>query len=91
MIAPPAAGRLVVADLAYPGWKVEIDGKGAESLRDGALRAVQVPAGAKLVTWTFTPPGVRLGALISLVALLALAGVALTPWLRARRDTSPNG
>ena len=52
---------------------------------------MQVPAGAKLVTWTFTPPGVRLGALISLVALLALAGVALTPWLRARRDTSPNG
>ena len=91
VIAPPAAGRLVVADLAYPGWKAEIDGKAADSLRDGALRAVQVPAGAKRVTWTFTPPGVRLGALISLVSLLALAGVALTPWLRARRDTYPKG
>jgi len=91
VIAPPAAGTLVVADLAYPGWKAEIDGKAADSLRDGALRAVQVPAGAKRVTWTFTPPGVRLGALISLVSLLALAGVALTPWLRARRDTYPKG
>ena len=41
VIAPPAAGRLVVADLAYPGWKVEIDGEGAESLerRRSARRA----------------------------------------------------
>ena len=44
-----------------------------------------MPAGAKRVTWTFTPPGVKLGAVVSLVALLALLGVALVPWRRARR------
>jgi len=37
------------------------------------------------VTWTFTPPGVRRGAEVSLLALLALLGVAFAPWLRARR------
>ncbi len=32
VIAPRAAGRLVVADLVYPGWKVSIDGHGARAL-----------------------------------------------------------
>ena len=85
VIAPPGPGRLVVADLVYPGWKVTVDGKPARSLAEGDLRAVEVPAGARTVTWSFTPPGVRAGALISLVALLALAAVALVPWRRARR------
>jgi hypothetical protein len=85
VIAPPGPGRLVVADLVYPGWKVTIDGHGAKALADGDLRAVEVPAGARRVTWTFTPPGVKLGAVISLVALLALVGVAVVPWRRARR------
>ena len=85
VIAPPAAGRLVIADLAYPGWRVTIDGARAKSLEDGSLRAVQVPAGARLVTWEFTPPGVRLGWLISLASAIALAGVAFLPWIRSRQ------
>ena len=32
VIAPPGPGRLVVADLVYPGWKVRIDGKPAPAL-----------------------------------------------------------
>jgi hypothetical protein len=86
VIAPPGPGRLVVADLVYPGWKVSIDGRAAKALAAGDLRAVEVPAGARRVTWTFTPPGVKLGAAVSLLALLALAGVALVPWRRARRS-----
>ena len=73
MIAPPGPGRLVVADLVYPGWKVEIDGRAHTRSSDGDLRAVEVPAGAKLVTWTFTPPGRAPRSGISLVALLAAA------------------
>jgi hypothetical protein len=85
VIAPPGPGRLVVADLAYPGWHVSIDGHSAQALSDGALRAVQVPAGARRVTWTFTPQGLKLGVLLSLASLLALFAVALVPWWRARR------
>jgi hypothetical protein len=85
VIAPPGAGRLVVADLVYPGWKVSIDGHSAKALAEGDLRAVDVPAGARRVTWTFTPPGVKLGAAVSLVAALALLGVAVVPLRRERR------
>jgi hypothetical protein len=91
VIAPPGPGRLVVADLVYPGWKVSIDGRSARALADGDLRAVDVPAGAREVTWTFTPQGVRLGAVISVVTAVALLGVALVPWSRARRRTYPSG
>ena len=86
VISPPGPGRLVVADLVYPGWKVRIDGKPAPALAAGDLRAVEVPAGARRVTWVFTPPGVRAGAFISLAALFALIAVALVPWWRARRS-----
>ena len=89
VIAPPAAGTLVLADLAYPGWKVEIDGARAQASERGDLRAVEVPTGARRVTWQFTPPGVRLGWLISLAAGVALAGVALVPWFRARQTSRP--
>jgi hypothetical protein len=89
VIAPPGPGRLVVADLVYPGWQVSIDGHGAKALSDGDFRAVEVPAGAKRVTWTFTPPGVKLGAVVSLAALLAVFGVALVPWRRGRRGRVP--
>jgi hypothetical protein len=81
VIAPPGPGRLVVADLAYPGWKVSIDGRAVKALAAGDLRAVEVPAGARRVTWTFTPPGVRAGWIISLLALALAIGLALAPWL----------
>ena len=90
VIAPPGPGRLVVADLTYPGWQVSIDGRSARALEAGDLRAVDVPAGAERVVWTFTPPGVKLGVLISVLAALALTGLALIPWWRSRR-TYPTG
>ena len=55
VIAPPGPGRLVVADLVYPGWKVTVDGKAARSLADGDLRAVEVPAGARTSTGRSRP------------------------------------
>ena len=82
VIAAPGPGRLVVADLVYPGWRVSIDGRRAKALAQGDLRAVQVPAGAQRVTWAFTPPGVRAGLCITCLALLAAIGLALAPWLQ---------
>jgi hypothetical protein len=82
VIAPPGPGRLVVADLAYPGWRVSVDGRPARALKAGDLRAVEVPAGARRVTWTYTPPGARAGWIISLLALASILGLALSPWLK---------
>jgi hypothetical protein len=80
-IAPPGPGRLVVADLVYPGWRVEIDGRPVPALEAGDLRAVEVPPGARRVVWTFTPPGARAGIVISLFSLSLLISLALAPWL----------
>ena len=81
-----ARGRLVLADPAYPGWKVTVDGHSAPSLVSrGIFRAVDLPAGAHRVVWTFDPPRLRIGAFVSVGALLALLAVAALPWLRRRR------
>jgi hypothetical protein len=86
------SGRLVLADPAYPGWNVSVDGHVAKSVVSrGIFRAVDLPAGAHHVVWTFEPPRLRIGAIVSLVALLALLGVAMIPWiLRRYRSSSRN-
>jgi uncharacterized membrane protein YfhO len=63
---------LVLHDLYYPGWVVEIDGTAAPILRAGLLfRAVAVPAGSHRVTFRFEP--------FSRAALSALFPVWPTP------------
>ncbi len=82
------AGRLVLADPAYPGWHVTVDGHPAKSVTQrGIFRAVDLPAGSHRVVWTFKPPRLVAGAFISLAALLALTGIAATPWVRRRWRT----
>jgi Bacterial membrane protein YfhO len=91
VIDTPSAtsGRLVLADPAYPGWKVSVDGHAATSrVSRGIFRAVDLPAGAHRVVWTFEPPRLKIGAIISITALLALLGVAAIPWIR-RRSRAP--
>jgi hypothetical protein len=80
------SGRLVLADPAYPGWKVTVDGQSATSLTTrGIFRAVDVPAGTHRVVWTFDPPRLRVGAIVSAIAVFALLVVALVPFIRRRR------
>jgi hypothetical protein len=68
-----AAGLLVVAENAFPGWQVTIDGQPAEALTAyTAVRAVCVPAGEHLVAWTFRPRVYLLGAAVTLLALVML-------------------
>jgi uncharacterized membrane protein YfhO len=83
------SGRLVLADPAYPGWKVSVDGHAAKGVVSrGIFRAVDLPAGAHHVVWTFEARRLRIGAIVSLVALLALLGVAAIPWIRRRYRSS---
>jgi len=56
------SGRLVLADPAYPGWKVSVDGKPATALvARGIFRAVDVRGGTHTVVWTFEPPRLIIG------------------------------
>jgi hypothetical protein len=82
-----AAGRLVLADPAYPGWHVSVDGHAAHpETADGLFRAVQVPAGRHRVVWTFRPGSLRVGLWISLATLVVFGGGSLAwPAVRRRR------
>ncbi|HSB91337.1 MAG TPA: YfhO family protein, partial [Anaerolineales bacterium] len=76
----PGPGRLVLSEVAYPGWKVQIDGKPASILTvDGLLRGVDLGAGEHNVTFAFRPATVYAGLTLTLMTLVAIA------WLWGRR------
>jgi hypothetical protein len=68
-----APALLVLAESAYPGWGVTVDGQPVDSLLAyTTLRAVCVPAGEHIVEWRFSPRIIWLGAGLSLATLLLL-------------------
>jgi len=80
----PAAALLILSETAYPGWRVLVDGRPAQSLTAyTAIRAVCVPAGAHTVEWTFVPTVYMWGGLLTLVGL-GLVGTAV--WQIRRRS-----
>jgi len=83
--APLPGPRLLrLADAAYPGWRVYIDGRRAEMLLcDYVFRAVAVPAGKHRVSFRYEPTSFRLGLFSSLLCLSLVAG-ALPCSLRRR-------
>jgi hypothetical protein len=67
------AGYLVLADTYYPGWRALVDGQETEILAaNHAFRAVALTAGEHTVVFEYAPLSFRLGAWISLGALLLL-------------------
>ncbi len=72
----PVPALLLLADMAAPGWQVEIDGRPGDLLRaDLILRAVALPAGDHEVRFFYRDPSVRRGlglALLGLVVVLVL-------------------
>jgi len=79
-------GLVVLDDALMDGWRVRVDGRTAAPVRvDSVLRGVVVPAGSHEIVWSYAVPGLRLGALVSVLALAALVGVACAGPLRRRR------
>jgi len=79
-------GLVVLDDALFDGWRVAVDGRPAPVVRvDDVMRGVVVGPGTHRVTWSYTVPGIRLGALLSLLAAVALAATALTIRRRGRR------
>jgi hypothetical protein len=74
-----APALLVLAENAYPGWEVEIDGVSAEALTAyTSMRAACVPAGEHTIEWHFSPWLYYWGAAISALAfLLVLAALII--------------
>ncbi|HEX5012076.1 MAG TPA: hypothetical protein VFY71_16945, partial [Planctomycetota bacterium] len=81
-----APGWLCVSDAVFPGWRADVDGRDAtiEPAFFG-MRAVQVPAGKSVVTFSYEPASVKWGLVLSGVGVLAL-GVAA---VKRRRPLEP--
>jgi hypothetical protein len=73
----PVPGLLVLAELAYPGWRVTVDGQAAESLTAyTTIKAVCIPLGTHVVEWEFVPTAFQIGGMITLAALALVAAAA---------------
>jgi hypothetical protein len=75
-------GLGVFSEIYYPlGWTATIDGKPAHIFRtDYVLRALQIPAGKHIITFSFNPPSFKKGERVGLygsilLTLLILAGI----------------
>jgi hypothetical protein len=83
-----APGLLVLAENAYPGWRVTVDGQPAEPLTAyTSVRAVCVPAGEHLVEWSFMPRLYLAGGVVTLIVLLLLVAAVVLLW-RSRTSTN---
>lgn len=83
-----AEGVLIIAENAYPGWRVTIDGRKAGPLTAyTSLRGVCLPAGEHIVEWEFVPTVIVIGAIITVVFIL-LVIAALVMIARSRKNVS---
>jgi hypothetical protein len=75
---------LMLTDANYPGWRAYVNGERVPVLTANYLfRAVIVPKGTSVVEFVYQPNSLRLGAVISLAALLGLSGLIF--WERSER------
>ncbi len=81
--SPTVDTKVVVRELAYPGWRVTVDGVEAPSqVVDSMYRGVDVKAGKHQIVWSYHPR--------SLVAGLVMSGLALLGWLVVFRRSGPS-
>jgi hypothetical protein len=75
------AGRLVLRDLAYPGWRVD----GESRIYDGLFRSVEVSSSGepRTIAWVYRPSSVYWGAGFSGLGLLGTLGLVLALRRRA--------
>jgi hypothetical protein len=80
--------ELVLSDLCYPGWHATVDGHPARIDRvDYLLRGVTLPPGTHRVEFSYDPASFRIGWVVSLVALLTVAGMTIFAVRRRRRGS----
>jgi hypothetical protein len=84
-IDAPSAGRLVLADTFYPGWKATVDGKDTAIDRaHGVFRSVGVPKGHHRVVFSYEPLSFRLGLAGTAIGIVSCHGLlTFGVWRRA--------
>lgn len=83
-VTTSAAGFLVIAAPAYPGWVARLDGRTVPlQTLDGVLPAVAVGPGTHQVSYTYAPFSLRLGTALSVLGIVICLAWFLvgTGWL----------
>ncbi len=64
----PVKGILIAAEPDLPCWKTKVDGKSVKSFPvDGGLRGIVVPSGRHTVVYQYTPTGLWIGLMLTLL------------------------
>lgn len=80
------AGFVVLADTYYPGWQATVDGVETPVYRaNSVVRAVYVPAGRHVITFSFLPQDFVWGTAVSGLALLLALAVGGRGWAKNRK------
>ena len=83
-------GIVVLADIDYPGWTLEIDGRPAPAYRANRLmRGAAVASGRHTLVYTFRPASFRIGLIGSGVGLAAIVLLAIWSRHAPRSDPGP--
>ncbi len=91
-VAAPDLSLLVLAEQAYPGWRVQVDGRDRPLLVvDRALQGVAVSRGEHTVEFVFEPASGRWGLRVSAVAAIAALLLAASDWRRLWRLRQGSG
>jgi hypothetical protein len=87
-----APGLLMLSEIYYPAWKAYVDDQPVPvGIADGLLRSVAIPAGQHTVELRYESRALQVGIVISVVAYLALAALAIASAVRLRRKGKISG
>ena len=76
-------GILVVSEIAYPGWRVYVDGKRSDiEVTDEILRSVRINSGTHEVTFVYRPLSVYLGLLLFTIGVVLVLKKGKNPLIQ---------
>jgi uncharacterized membrane protein YfhO len=82
-------GYLVVADALQDGWVASVNGEPAPLINaDHAVVAVPIPAGISKVELAYSPAGLRVGVVVSMLSTLLTLTLGFVAFQRSRSSES---
>ena len=78
---------LVTSEPFYPGWKAYVDGVPVKVYRANyAFRAVVVPKGKHVVSFTYEPDSFKMGLTLAILGAIGIVGLSLYLWKKKFRS-----
>lgn len=83
-------GVLILSEVWYPGWEVQVDGQPTPIYRaDGLLRAVYLQRGTHTVEFSYAPWTVKAGLALSALGWLIFASAGVSEWRKQALSVPP--